>query len=125
MKLGWIAPAVLLLTACGGGNDAPAKADDSALRDAVQAYSDAFLTGDDAAAFDALSARCQDKVGADAFGTVVNAAGKTYGTALPIKTFDADVNDTQARVTYTYDMAAIDQKDQPWVDEGGWKYDAC
>lgn len=125
MKLGWLALTALLATACGGGGDAPAAKDDGALRDAVQSYSDAYLTGDDSTAFDALSSRCQDKIGADAFSAVVSAAGETYGSPMPIKSFSADMNGEQARATYTYDAAAINQKDQPWVNEGGWKYDAC
>lgn len=30
-----------------------------------------------------------------------------------------------ARLTYTYAVSQINQSDEPWVDENGWKNDDC
>lgn len=133
MKRGWIAALLLALTACGGGSDgsdgsAKTGSDDesAAIREAAQAYSDAYLTGDADAAYGLLSQRCQDRMPADQFGAVVQAAKAQYGSALDFKSFDADVNGDQARVTYTYDTAAINQDQEPWVKESGeWREDDC
>ncbi|WP_028637721.1 hypothetical protein [Nocardioides sp. URHA0032] len=133
MKRGWIAALLLALTACGGGSDgsdgsAKAGADDesAAIREAAQAYSDAYLTGDADAAYGLLSQRCQDRTPADQFASVVQTAKAQYGSALDFKSFDADVNGEQARVTYTYDTAAINQDQEPWVKESGeWREDDC
>jgi hypothetical protein len=49
-----------------------------------------------------------------------------YGTALPIKTYDANISGDLARVTYTYDVAEINQDSEPWVKESGaWHEDDC
>jgi hypothetical protein len=130
MKL-WMTTAALLLalTACGGDDsDGGGGGDDdsAAIKEAAQAYSDAFLTGDGDAAYALLSARCQERRTAGEFGAVVSMAAEQYGEALEFKTFDAEMNDAQARVTYTFEVAAINQADEPWVNEdGGWKNDDC
>ena len=140
--------ALLALTACGGGDDSdktneadkatatptiastPAKADDAAptpeLRDAVQAYSDAFLTGDSDTAYALLSARCQERIAADEFSSAVTMAGAQYGDPLAFDTYSEDQQGTMARVTYTYsDAPEINQDSEPWVNEDGWKQDDC
>jgi len=132
-----IAVALLGLLASCGGSEKPSapspsasaapngSADDDSLRDAVQAYSDAFLTGE-AAAFDMLSKRCRDRVGKAEFLGILDTAKSTYGSAIPIKSFDADIQGTLARVTYTYDLKAINQDAEPWTRESGkWKQDDC
>jgi hypothetical protein len=99
------------------------------LREAVQAYSDAFLTGDADAAYALLSKRCQDRTGKAEFAAIVEQAGQQYGDPLPFKTFstgvlvdDADL----ARVTYTYAVAEINQDAEPWVrEDGAWHEDDC
>lgn len=138
----------LLLSACGGNNEtasdptssvsptvASASAtptpsesatpsDEDELKDAVTSYSDAFLTGD-IAAYDLLSKRCRDRMSRNYFLGILVAAEDTYGSALPIKTFVADVQGKLARATYTYDLEAINQDAEPWVNESGWKNDDC
>lgn len=92
----------------------------------MQAYSDAYLTGAGETAYGLLSTRCQGQFGEKSFQQLVAAAGQTYGSKLPMKTFDATVSGDLARVTYTYSVSAIDQKDQPWTrEDGSWHYDAC
>jgi hypothetical protein len=45
---------------------------------------------------------------------------------LPIVSYDAQVSGDHARVTYTYDVAALNQDAEPWVrEEGFWKTDDC
>ncbi|TYB39699.1 hypothetical protein FXF50_04790 [Micromonospora sp. AP08] len=49
-----------------------------------------------------------------------------YGKAMPIKTFQAQISGDLARVTYTYDVPALNQNKEPWVREDGtWKQDDC
>ena len=96
------------------------------LRTAVKKYSDAYLTGDATTAFNLLSARCQKRMSAAAFADIVRGARDMYGSALPIKTFDAQISGDLARVTYTYDVKAINQDSEPWVREDGkWHEDDC
>lgn len=96
------------------------------LRDAVVAYSDAFLTGDAPAAFDLLSARCQGVIGEAAFTAVVEQAGDLYGAPLELVSYDEQVSGDTALVSYTYDATALDQSDEPWlVERGEWRNDDC
>lgn len=97
------------------------------LRAAAQAYSNAYLTGDDKAAYSLLSKRCQERTTAADFAEIVAGAADLYGKAIPFTTFKADVSGDMARVTYTYkDVPAIDQEAEPWVREGGkWHEDDC
>jgi hypothetical protein len=98
----------------------------AALKKAVKAYSDAFLTGKVAESRALLSKRCKDRVGSAAWQGIVAGAGQQYGTALPIKTYRAQVSGNLARVTYTYDVAEINQDSEPWVREAGhWHEDDC
>jgi len=40
--------------------------------------------------------------------------------------YDADIAGDMARVTYTFDLAAINQDSEPWVRESGvWRQDDC
>lgn len=117
-----IALATLLLVSCSD-DSGDAEAD---IRAAAQSYSDAFLTGDSEAAFDLLSERCQERHGEAGFTAIVELAATQYGVALPFDTFAAEVNDDQARATYTFPDASINQDSEPWVMEGGeWKEDDC
>lgn len=100
--------------------------DTDPLRANVQAYSDAFLTGDADTAYGLLSDRCRQRVSQSAFKIITTAAKTAYGSALPIETFDADVQSSLARVTYTYSDSKINQTDEPWVQENGeWHEDDC
>lgn len=137
--------AMLLIAGCGA-EDAEPKAEPSpssspsapptapeptvdeqaVLKKAVQKYSDAFLAGRGTEAYDLLSARCQKRMGKSEFLDIVTQAKATYGSALAIKTFDATISGDLARVTYTYDVPAINQDAEPWVREGGqWREDDC
>ncbi|MGY2079882.1 hypothetical protein [Modestobacter sp. SYSU DS0657] len=99
---------------------------DEALRTAVQGYSDAFLGGDPATAYDYFSARCQEQVSLSYFTGIVMAATQVYGVALLITSYDAEVSGDLARVSYTYDVTALDQAAEPWARENGaWKQDDC
>ncbi|MGA5304609.1 hypothetical protein ACPCHT_32190 [Nucisporomicrobium flavum] len=107
-------------------SSAPAADNTAALRRAVQAYSDAYLTGEAAVAYALLSQRCRRRMNSEEFSGLAAAAERTYGSALPIRSFDAEVAGNLARVTYTYDLKAINQDAEPWVKENGmWKEDDC
>ncbi len=104
----------------------PKAAPTAAVRDAVTSYSDAFLDADPVAAYELLSARCQDEVSLSYFTGIVTAAKMRYGKALPIRSFKAKVRDDVAVVSYGYDVPALDQENEPWVLESGkWKNDQC
>lgn len=111
-------------TAAPARANAPGPEDE--LRVAVQGYSDGFLGGDPTVAYEYFSARCQEKVSLSYFTGIVTAAKMTYGNALPIASYDAKVSGDLARVTYTYDVVALNQDAEPWVrEEGLWKTDDC
>ena len=96
------------------------------LKAAVQAYSDAFLTGDSKTAYGLLSKRCRNRTTLNEFSVIVAAAKATYGSALPLETFSASVSGDLARATYTYSIKAINQDTEPWVRENGsWHEDDC
>jgi hypothetical protein len=100
---------------------------DAALREAVQSYSDAYLTGDVDAAYGYLSPRCQTVLDHDAFATDVQTAASNYGDPLPFQVYKASEFGDAAYVTYTYKTAPeINQRGQFWSRlEGSWHYDAC
>jgi hypothetical protein len=141
----------LVITACGGnatpkaapsspaaatstaGSPAPSPSStpttpdvSAALRAAVQAYSDAYLTGRGGAAYALLSARCQRRWSAGDFSDLVTQAKAQYGHALPLRSFKPEISGDLARVTYTFDVAEIDQDAEPWVrEDGSWHEDDC
>jgi len=123
-----------LVSACAGGskNAAPTagnKVDRSraaALETAVRAYSTVVLDGESAKAYTLLSKRCRERMTEAAFEKIATGGAALYGTArlktLRITQLSGDL----ARVTYTYDKAAINQTAEPWVYEGGtWREDDC
>ncbi|WP_433364225.1 hypothetical protein ACQPZX_33580 [Actinoplanes sp. CA-142083] len=113
-------------TPTGTSPAAAATTDHDDLKASVQAYSDAYLTGDGKTAYGLLSRRCRKRITPAAFTTIVDFAKQEYGSALPIKTFSAAVSGDLARVTYTYSVKAIDQDSEPWVREDGrWHEDDC
>ncbi len=96
------------------------------LKSAVQAYSDAFLTGDAKTAYDLLSERCRKRRSLTEFTAIVDAAKQMYGSALPFESYAEKVSGDLARVTYTYSVKAINQDAEPWSREGGdWHQDDC
>lgn len=105
----------------------PVKNSQEDLRNAVQAYSDAYLTGDAPTAYELLSERCRKRMSLTEFTELVTAAKQTYGSALPFQTYSAAaVGGELARVTYTYSVPAINQEKEPWTREaGGWHQDDC
>jgi hypothetical protein len=72
------------------------------------------------------SARCRNRVAHDQFVREVAAAKQAYGDAA-MQTFSIDqISGGLARVTYTYDKAAINQASEPWVfEDGAWDKDDC
>lgn len=96
------------------------------LEAAVRAYSDTFLTADAESSYDLLSDRCQARVSKDQWELLMASVEQQYGTALPIRTYEAEISGDLARVTYAYDVAAINQDREPWVwERQGWRQDDC
>lgn len=96
------------------------------LKHAVTAYSNAYLGGDGAKAYSLLSKRCEHFIDEATLESYADAAKSLYGK-LRIKSFKAKiVNARSARVTYTYVVHRLDQKNQSWVKQGGrWRYNDC
>jgi ABC-type phosphate/phosphonate transport system substrate-binding protein len=104
----------------------PVKNTQKDLRKAVEAYSDAYLTGDATTAYAILSERCRNKITEVEFTELVTAAKQLYGTPLRFKTYSATATGDSAKVSYTYPVKAIDQTKEPWVREAGyWRQDDC
>ncbi|WP_431878295.1 hypothetical protein [Micromonospora marina] len=142
---------LLSLTACGSDADKPeaspsstspapaatvaeaaasptaqAAGEEAELGQAVVAYSDAFLDGKPTVGYELFSARCKERVTLSEFTGMLTAAKQMYGKAMPLKTFEAQISGDLARVTYTYDVPALNQNKEPWVREDGkWKQDDC
>ncbi len=107
------------------GSEPEAGVEEAKIHEAAQTYSDAFLSGDSAAAFDLLSTRCQDELRMD-FGTLVLEAETKYGDGLPITSFEAEVSGDSAQATYTFSKSKLNRDDEPWVFENDrWKQDDC
>jgi hypothetical protein len=126
----------VLMAGCGGdGDDEPSGAaseadltgkGEAALRASVQAFSDAFLTGEGADAHALLTARCKEALPETGFSAVVTEAGDLYGEALEFTSYEAKIHGTKAKATYTYENSDLNQKDEPWVLEGDrWLQDDC
>src|SRR3954467_8603262 len=110
----------VMLAACGGGGGGGSAGDARAeLTAAVRAYSEAYLGGRGADAHAMLSARCQQRVGVDAFTAATAEARRLYGSARMTDLTIGSLEGTLARVTYRYDNPAIDQDGEPWVKDGG------
>jgi hypothetical protein len=94
--------------------------------DRVEAYSSAYLEGRGGAAWEMLSARCQDEVGEGEFLATVVAAGELYGPQ-EVGDVDVEVDGQVATVSYRFpDAPGLDQSGQRWVSEGGrWVFDGC
>jgi hypothetical protein len=104
----------------------PADASKEELAQAVRAYSAAYFATDATKAHGLMSKRCQDEAPIELYGPMVKATVETYGKH-EIKTVAVDqLSGDMARVTYTYPVPTLTQKQQPWVREGGkWRYDDC
>ncbi|MFE9957149.1 hypothetical protein [Micromonospora sp. NPDC005299] len=103
-----------------------AASEEAELRQAVVAYSDAFLDAKPTVGYELFSARCKERVTLSEFTGMLTAAKQMYGKAMSIKTFEAQISGDLARVTYTYDVPALNQNKEPWVREDGtWEQDDC
>jgi hypothetical protein len=114
-------------TTATGHQSKPNQTKPERLENAVQAYSDAYLTGHAAAAYKILSPRCKAQLSRTVYWGIVSAAKARYGRALDFDTYTSTVHGDTATVTYTYSSAPeIDQTDQPWTYlNGAWRYDNC
>lgn len=119
-------PAAAVASEAAPSPSAQAPSEEAELRQAVVAYSDAFLDAKPTVGYELFSARCKERVTLSEFTGMLTAAKQMYGKAMPIKTFEAQISGDLARVTYTYDVPALNQNKEPWVREDGkWKQDDC
>lgn len=94
---------------------------------AVKDYTAAYFASDADRAYEALSARCQGEMSAEAYGALVKQAEKEFGPDHPATDVETDVQGEMARVSYKVQgLPKFDQTKQPWAYESGeWKFDAC
>jgi len=143
--------ATVLLGACGGGSSDDAsptttkandttgteattssappatttEADAPSLEDAVRAYTDAFLGGDEEAAYALLSERCHGEMASAQFKDIVDQAEATYG-GESITSYAEKVNGNTATVTYELTDPVLNQTNERWVlENGAWLNDEC
>ena len=143
--------ATVLLGACGGGSSDDAsptttkandttgteastssappatttEADAPSLEDAVRAYTDAFLGGDEEAAYALLSERCHGEMASAQFKDIVDQAEATY-SGESITSYAENVNGNTATVTYELTDPVLNQTNERWVlENGAWLNDEC
>ncbi len=107
---------------------APSSPAEIELRAAVQAHSDAVLTGKVAAALRLMSRRCRDTMDERQFTEEVKLQGSIHSKPLEFQSYDAEVDGRRALVNYTYLVVESDTEPvgEPWVLEpGGWRKDEC
>lgn len=98
----------------------------AALEAAYRTYVDAYLTGDGATAYAAMSKKCQDAQPLSEFAASAEAAGELYGDID--YTIDSIVIDgDHGKVNATYPVDNLNQGGgSEWIIENGaWKMDRC
>jgi hypothetical protein len=101
------------------------KTPEQGVESAVRSYTAAFLSGQGAKAADMLSERCNTPAKREEIIAASRIAPALYGQAAIISV-EPTVDGDHARVTYRFNQPAIDQENQPWVEEfGTWRYDKC
>lgn len=139
MRRSWIIPLLVtsaaLVAGCGSPGSsvgsAPAAASPTtsdqrkAVEDAVRSYTSAFLSGDGEKAASLLSQRCNTPALRQQIINAASMAPAMYGQAAIVSVAPV-VDGDHATVTYRFNQPAIDQENQPWVNESGaWHYDKC
>lgn len=111
--------------AVAGSAAAASSTGDAQLRSDVSVYSAAFLGGRPQAAFALLTPRCRSAIGYSTFAQIVAGAHELYGL-LRIRSYQASVDGSRARVTYRYAIGRLDQVREPWARRGGhWHNNEC
>lgn len=121
------------MAGCGSGSANPQAASTTAvvqaspeLRQAVEAYSAAYLGDRPTDAYRLLSARCAAQITQPQMVALTHGAKLLYGAAMITTYHQDEVVGDSARVTYTYDQPAINQSGQRWTREAGaWHWDGC
>ena len=96
------------------------------LEKAYRTYVDAYLTGDGATAYAAMSKKCQDAQPLSEFAASAEAAGELYGDID--YTIDSIVIDgDRGKVNATYPVDNLNQGGgSEWtIENGKWKMDRC
>jgi hypothetical protein len=103
----------------------PSERDDPALRAAVLAYSESYLSGGADVVYNLMSRRCQQQVTLAEVTDGVALAQRMYDEQ-PVRSLTAFIEDDEARVTYSYATSDLNQTREPWTRESGeWRNDDC
>jgi hypothetical protein len=99
--------------------------DEPQLREAVLAFSEAYLSGVVDTAYALMSERCRQRSTRAEFAHDVALVQEMYDPE-PIRSLVTDVESDRARVTYTYGEFDLNQTGEPWTLEAGqWHNDDC
>lgn len=119
-----LAAAVVVGAGACGDADADRAAEAAGLYETVTVYSAAYADGDGDAAVELLAERCAAATGL--IRTAVEVIGEQYDELAPIE-FEADVDDNEASVSYTFENAPeLGRDGERWVlEDGRWRLADC
>lgn len=119
-----LAAVVVVGVAACGDADADRAAEAAGLYETVTVYSAAYADGDGDTAVELLAAQCSGATGL--IRTAVEVIGAQYDELAPVE-FDADVDDNEATVSYTFENAPeLGRDGERWVlEDGRWRLADC
>lgn len=95
---------------------------------AIEAYTNSMLRGDDEAAWEQVSARCQSVMDRTAFNAATLEVSQRYGPHTDsLAAFTPEIDGDEASVDYELsDNPELSQQHQSWVHDGtAWRLDNC
>lgn len=124
-----VACAMVLLCSvslAGVSEPAVAASQQKVLKRTVKTYSNKFLDGRGAAAYEMLTKRCKATIDRKQFISASNLAKELYGGPMAFESFSATIKGRTARATYTYAASSLDQRREPWRKvSGSWRMNEC
>lgn len=124
MWRGLLVAAVLVGVAACGDPDVDRVAEAAGLYETVTVWSAAFADGDGDTAVEPLAEQCARATGL--IRTAVEVTAEQYDGLAPVG-FDADVEDNEAEVSYSFANAPeLAREGERWIlEDGRWRYADC